>query len=213
MRILGIDPGSAAMGFGVVDWNAGEHTHVVHGTLRPPRSLNMAGRLSFLYEGIRAVIHDHEPDAAAVEQVFVSVSPRSAMVLGQARGAALAAVGASGILLAEYSASQIKQSTTGNGRAAKAQVQDMIRRLLGLDRVPGSDAADALAAAICHARVARFDQAVSAQARQSGSANSRIAWSRGVSSLKTTALEGSRTASPKGSPQASNQAKGLTRRL
>lgn len=155
MRILGIDPGSAIMGFGVIDSTAGKLTHVAHGTLRPPRSLEVAGRLCFLYDGVAALIRDHQPDVAAVEQVFVSISPRSALVLGQARGVALAAVGSGGIPVSEYSASRIKQSTTGNGRAAKAQVQNMIQRLLVLDRRPCVDAADALAAAICHAHVAR----------------------------------------------------------
>jgi crossover junction endodeoxyribonuclease RuvC len=175
MRILGIDPGSAIMGFGVVDWEAGALTHVVHGTLRPPRNLNVAGRLNFLCEGVKAVISEHQPDAAAVEQVFVSVSPRSALVLGQARGAALAAVGASGIALAEYSASQIKQSTTGNGRAAKAQVQSMIRRLLALDKVPVADAADALAAACCHAYVSRLGCVLAEPVRRNRTAGSRTA--------------------------------------
>lgn len=170
MRILGIDPGSAIMGFGVIDSTAGQLTHVAHGTLRPPRSLQVAERLSFLHEGVRAVIHEHQPDAAAVEQVFVSVSPRSALVLGQARGVALAAVGSGGIALSEYSASQIKQSTTGNGRAAKAQVQNMIRRLLALDKMPVVDAADALAAAVCHAHVARVLPPV---ARHTGVVNFR----------------------------------------
>ncbi len=186
MRILGIDPGSAVMGFGVVDWKAGQLTHVVHGTLRPPRSLNVAGRLSFVYEGVRNVIRDHRPDAAAVERVFVSVSPRSALVLGQARGAALAAVGASGIALAEYSASQIKLSTTGNGRAAKAQVQNMIRRLLALDKVPVADAADALAAAFCHAHVARLGRSLAPPAHHAGSVDSRSITSLSTTSATTT---------------------------
>ena len=156
MRILGIDPGSAIMGFGVIDWRAGTLAHVVHGTLRPPRSLGVAERLSFLYDGVRSVIRDHQPDSAAVEQVFVSVSPRSALVLGQARGVALAALGSGGIALAEYSASQIKQSTTGNGRAPKAQVQTMVKRLLGLDVRPPVDASDALAIAISLAHAGKL---------------------------------------------------------
>jgi len=133
----------------------------------------------------------------------------------------LAAVGASGIALTEYSASQIKQSTTGNGRAAKAQVQDMIRRLLALDKVPAADAADALAAAICHARVARFDRVVSGQSRRSGSANSRIAGPRGGRPLQSTSPAASRKASPKPPIKTSTQTasrasikpKGRTRRF
>jgi crossover junction endodeoxyribonuclease RuvC len=156
MRILGIDPGSAVTGFGVVDVQAGELVHVAHGTFRPPRQSSMADRLYYLHEAVAAVVRDHAPDAAVIEQVFVSVSPRSALILGQARGVALAAVGAGGAALVEYSASSIKSAVTGSGRAGKRQVQNMVRRLLKLDRLPPSDAADALAAAICHAHQGRL---------------------------------------------------------
>jgi crossover junction endodeoxyribonuclease RuvC len=156
MRILGIDPGSAATGFGVVDSDSGKLVHVAHGTLRPPRSSPIASRLHYLHDAVAAVVGDYAPDAAAVEQVFVSISPRSALVLGQARGAALAALSAGGAAVIEYSASRIKLAVTGSGRAGKRQVQQMVRRLLELDRLPPSDAADALAAAICHANAGRL---------------------------------------------------------
>ncbi len=156
MRILGIDPGSAVTGFGVVDVQAGELVHVAHGTFRPPRQSSMADRLYYLHDAIASVVRDHAPDAAVIEQVFVSASPRSALILGQARGVALAAVGAGGAALVEYSASSIKSAVTGSGRAGKRQVQNMVRRLLKLDRLPPSDAADALAAAICHAHQGRL---------------------------------------------------------
>jgi crossover junction endodeoxyribonuclease RuvC len=156
MRILGIDPGSVATGFGVVDSKAGKLIHVVHGTFRPTPRSSPAERLHYLHQAISEVVRDHAPDAAVVEQVFVSASARSALVLGQARGVALAAVGAGGRAVAEYSASRIKLAVTGNGRAGKAQVQNMVQRLLELDRVPAQDAADALAAAICHANAGRI---------------------------------------------------------
>jgi crossover junction endodeoxyribonuclease RuvC len=156
MRILGIDPGSTATGFGVVDWEAGRLRHVAHGTLRPRRGDAIAQRLHFLHDGVARVVRDHEPEVAVVEQVFVAVSPRSALVLGQARGAALAAIAAGGTPVVEYTPLRIKQSVTGSGRAAKRQVQTMVRRLLGLERLPASDAADALAAAICHAHAGRL---------------------------------------------------------
>lgn len=159
MRILGIDPGSAVTGFGVVDAEAGELIHVAHGSFRPPRHASMADRLHYLHRAVAEVIRDHVPDTAVVEQVFVSNSPRSALVLGQARGVALAAVGGGGTTVVEYSASRIKSAVTGSGSAGKRQVQTMVRRLLKLDRLPPSDAADALAAAICHAhrgRIAEF---------------------------------------------------------
>jgi crossover junction endodeoxyribonuclease RuvC len=147
MRILGIDPGSNATGFGVVEQQGSQVVHVAHGTLRPPRGTPLAQRLDHLHAGILAV----------VEQVFVAASPRAALVLGQARGAVLSAVGAAGIAVNEYSAAQVKQAVTGNGRAAKRQVQSMVRRLLELDRTPASDAADALALAIRHAHGGRLE--------------------------------------------------------
>jgi len=156
MRILGIDPGSVATGFGVVDSHAGQLTHVAHGTLRPAPHASPAQRLHALHRAISEVVSKHAPDTAVVEQVFVSASARSALTLGQARGVALAAVSEGGRPVLEYSATRIKLAVTGNGRAGKAQVQNMVQRLLGLDRAPARDAADALAAAICHANMGRL---------------------------------------------------------
>ena len=156
MRILGIDPGSAVTGYGVIDAEAGKLTHIVHGTLRPPIHMPMASRLHFLHDAIEAIVREHEPDTAVIEQVFVSASARSALVLGQARGVALAAVGAGALTVVEYSATRIKQSLTGSGHAGKQQVKNMVRRLLALDRAPASDAADALAGAICHGKAGRL---------------------------------------------------------
>jgi crossover junction endodeoxyribonuclease RuvC len=156
MRILGIDPGSAVTGFGVLDSDDGKLVHIAHGTLRSPRNSSVATRLGYIHDAVAAVVGDYAPDAAVIEQVFVSINPRSALVLGQARGAALAAVSAGGAAVIEYSATRIKQAVTGNGRAGKRQVQNMVRRLLELDRLPPRDAADALAAAICHANAGRL---------------------------------------------------------
>jgi len=171
MRILGIDPGSAATGFGVVDAEAGRLIHVAHGTLRPAPRSSMAERLHYLHQAISEAILAHAPDIAVIEQVFVSASARSALVLGQARGVALAAVGSSGRAVVEYSASRIKLAVTGSGRAGKAQVQEMVRRLLNLDRQPARDAADALAAAICHAnagRIGALTQGIRSPAKRAG---------------------------------------------
>lgn len=148
MKIVGIDPGSIATGFGVVAWVRGEVAHVAHGVLRPPRSGDPADRLAFLYRAIREVVEEYQPDRCAIERVFVSVSPRSALVLGQARGVALAALATGRSPIAELAAREVKQAVTGSGRASKAQVQSMVARLLQLDREPPSDAADALAVAI-----------------------------------------------------------------
>jgi crossover junction endodeoxyribonuclease RuvC len=152
MRILGIDPGSQATGYGVIERDGNRLLHVAHGTVRP-RGGSAELRLHQLYAAILEVARHHEPDAAVVERVFVAYSPRSALVLGQARGVALAALGSLGLGVTEYSASEIKLAVTGSGRADKRQVSLMVRRLLALDRVPETDhAADALAAAIGHAQ-------------------------------------------------------------
>ena len=156
MRIIGIDPGSAVTGYGVIDSDAGNLVHVAHGTLRPPIRSPMSDRLCFLHDAIEEIVRDFAPDTAVVEQVFVSASARSALVLGQARGVALAALGAGSLTIVEFSATRIKKTVTGSGRAGKRQVQNMVRRLLALDRAPASDAADALAAAICHGQAGRL---------------------------------------------------------
>jgi crossover junction endodeoxyribonuclease RuvC len=163
MRVLGIDPGSNVTGYGVVECSSaggrrGDLTHVAHGNIRLARGTSLAVRLYLLQKVVLEVIDTHRPDIASVEQVFVAASPRSALVLGQARGAALAALGARGVATTEYAATQIKQAVTGLGRASKQQVQTMVRHLLDLDALPQADAADALAAAICHARAGRLKQ-------------------------------------------------------
>jgi crossover junction endodeoxyribonuclease RuvC len=156
MRILGIDPGSNATGYGVVERADGRVVHVAHGTLRPLRGAPLAERLASLHADVAEVVANHRPDAAAVEQVFVSASPRAALVLGQARGAVLAALGDAGLPVSEYSTRTVKQSVTGSGSADKRQVQRMVRRTLGLEALHSADAADALAVAICHAEAGRL---------------------------------------------------------
>ena len=163
MRILGIDPGSVTTGFGLVErvgrggsGASDEILHRAHGTLRSPAGFGAAERLAALYAALAEVITCHEPDVAVVERVFVAASPRSALVLGQARGVALAAVAARGIPVWEYSPSEIKRAVVGTGSASKAQVQAMAKQLLSLEQLPPRDAADALAAAICHAHAGRL---------------------------------------------------------
>ena len=143
-------------GFGVVERVDGRVVHVAHGTLRHAADASLARRLDRLYRALCDVIEAHGPDVASVEQVFVARSARSALVLGQARGVAWAALGAAGLVVHEYAPARIKQSVSGNGRAAKAQIQRVVRRQLGLGTTPGADAADALAAAICHAQAGRL---------------------------------------------------------
>jgi crossover junction endodeoxyribonuclease RuvC len=149
MRILGIDPGSRLTGYGVVEVCRGRSVYVASGCIRTTQK-DIPARLGEIYEGVAALIRDHAPDAAAVEQVFMARNASSALKLGQARGAALAAVVMFGLPVAEYAARRVKQAVTGTGAATKNQVQHMVCRLLQLTRAPSADAADALAIAICH---------------------------------------------------------------
>ena len=156
MRILGIDPGSVATGFGVVDRRGAHTAHVAHGTLRPPRDAALATRLAFLHREVERLLATHRPDAVAIERVFAGRSAHSALVLGQARGAVLAALAATGLPIRELTPQHVKLAVTGHGAAEKAQVQSMVRRLLALDATPPRDAADALAAALCCAQEGRL---------------------------------------------------------
>ena len=151
MRVLGIDPGSSVTGFGVVERIGTRVVHVAHGTLRPPRAATLAQRLAVLHAGLVRTIETHRPDVAVVESVFAGRSARAALVLGHARGVALAATAAAGLPVSEYSPPEIKQAVGGSGAADKSEVRAMVRRLLGLAQAPGLDASDALAAALCHA--------------------------------------------------------------
>lgn len=150
VRILGIDPGSRVTGFGCIDVQHGKPTLVDAGVIRcqgkplPPRLLT-------IHAGISELIRSLAPDEVAVEEVFVAHSARSALVLGQARGAAIAAAAAMGDAIHEYAARRIKQAIVGTGAADKAQIQHMVTRILGIRQKLPADAADALAVAICHA--------------------------------------------------------------
>jgi crossover junction endodeoxyribonuclease RuvC len=156
MRVLGIDPGSNVTGFGVVERRGASVVHVAHGTLRTPCGAPLASRLAALHAGLAQAIAAHRPDVAAVERIFAGRSARSALVLGHARGVALATAAAEGLPVHEYGASEIKQAVAGSGAAEKRQVQAMVTRLLGLAVAPALDAADALAAALCHAHRGRL---------------------------------------------------------
>ena len=152
MRILGVDPGPGATGFGSIERLAGRLVHRRHGVLRPPATADLSVRLDFLHRGLAEVVRAEAPDAVVVERVFLAANPRSALVLGQARGAVLACLGAAGVRVCELSARQVKKSVTGSGAAGKADVQRMVARLLGLADEPASDAADALALALTYAQ-------------------------------------------------------------
>jgi crossover junction endodeoxyribonuclease RuvC len=152
MRILGVDPGSNATGFGVIEREGGVIRHLFHGVLRPPGGVELAERLRFLHHGLLEIARESAPDVAVVERVFLASNPRSALVLGQARGAILASLGEAQVRVRELAAREVKKAVTGTGGADKKQIQSMVSRLLGLESVPPSDAADALALALTHAQ-------------------------------------------------------------
>jgi crossover junction endodeoxyribonuclease RuvC len=150
-RILGIDPGLQSTGFGLIDQAGSRLAYVASGCIRSDARQSLPERLATLFAGIDEVLGRYTPQAVAIEKVFVNVNPQSTLLLGQARGAVLAALTRDGLPVAEYTALQIKQAVVGHGKAAKEQVQHMVVRLLQLEGVPAADAADALACAICHA--------------------------------------------------------------
>jgi len=151
MKILGVDPGSRAAGWAVVDF-APSPTLVAAGVLRPPRTGTFAERLSFLHAALAKVIAADRPDAAAVERVFSGVNPQSLITLGEARGVLLLALAQAGIPTAEVTPAEIKRAVTGSGGAEKEQVRRMVGALLG--RRLALDAADAAAAALTHGFIA-----------------------------------------------------------
>ena len=153
VRILGIDPGLRTTGFGVIECEGAQLRYVASGTIKTEsvESKSLPLRLKVIFDGVREVAARYQPDCASVEIVFVNVNPQSTLLLGQARGAAIAALVAAGLPVAEYTALQVKQAVVGKGKAAKEQVQHMVVRLLQLPGTPSPDAADALACAICHA--------------------------------------------------------------
>ena len=157
MRILGIDPGLRTTGFGVLDVEGAALRYVASGVIQTSSEAqgDLPARLKVLFDGIGELIARYQPDAAAVEIVFVNVNPQATLLLGQARGACVTALVATNLPVAEYTALQMKQAVAGHGKAAKAQVQAMVQRLLQLPGAPRPDAADALGLAITHAHAGR----------------------------------------------------------
>jgi crossover junction endodeoxyribonuclease RuvC len=153
MKILGIDPGLQRTGFGVIEAQGARLAYVASGTistLEAPRG-DLPLRLKIIFQGVQEVVQRYQPDCSAVEIVFVNVNPQSTLLLGQARGAALAAMVSTDLAVTEYTALQMKKAIVGHGHASKTQVQEMVKRLLKLNALPGKDAADALGLAITHA--------------------------------------------------------------
>ena len=151
IRIPGIDPGSRITGFGVIDWHGRGPVYVASGCIKTLPNDELAGRIGMIVRGIGDLVAEYRPNQAAVEQVFVNVNPAATLMLGQARGAAVAALVLRDLPVYEYTALQVKQSVVGQGKAAKEQVQHMVVQMLGLSGTPQADAADGLAVAITHA--------------------------------------------------------------
>ena len=151
IRILGIDPGLRHTGWGVIEQVGARLVHVAHGVIEAPTDISMAERLGHIFEAVGELARHHAPDAAGVEETLVNANPRSALKLGQARGAAMAALSMAGVHVAEFAPRQIKLTVVGTGTADKDQVKFMVQRLLPRAGEMKLDAADALACAICAA--------------------------------------------------------------
>ncbi|HTP76424.1 MAG TPA: crossover junction endodeoxyribonuclease RuvC [Rhizomicrobium sp.] len=154
IRILGLDPGLARMGWGVIAASGSRLTHVAHGVITTRTADGLGLRLLALHRALAAIIAEQKPAAIAVEQAFVAKDPSAALKIGHARAIALLAGAQAGLEIAEYAPNHIKKSVVGVGHAQKEQVQAMVRRLIPTSRVEQADAADALACAIAHAHLA-----------------------------------------------------------
>jgi crossover junction endodeoxyribonuclease RuvC len=152
VKVLGIDPGTAACGYGLVHEKGGRLREVTHGWWKTPAGRRQELRLRTLFDGVSDLIEEYGPDAVVLEESFVGVDARTALSVGQARGAVLVAAALAGVECTEYAPARVKQAVCGYGRAEKAQVQRMVKAILALPTLPRPNhAADALAVAICHA--------------------------------------------------------------
>ena len=157
MLVLGLDPGLAVMGYGLVEGDGDRLEAITYGVVRTEAKTPLVQRLVRLHDALTELIAKHRPDVAAVEELFFSANARTAMGVGQARGVAILTVAQAGLSVVEYTPMQVKQAVTGYGGADKAQVQEMVRLLLQLAETPRpDDAADALAICICHQHSARL---------------------------------------------------------
>jgi crossover junction endodeoxyribonuclease RuvC len=163
VRILGLDPGTATVGYGLIEIEDGQPSLVTYGVLSTsPEDGSTARRLQLVYQGLNELLEQYQPDAAAVEELFFGRNITTAIRVGQARGVLLLALANAGIPVAEYSPPKIKEAVSGYGKASKQQVQFMVQNLLDLDEIPRpDDAADGLAVALTHYQYYRFESMVS----------------------------------------------------
>ena len=163
MKILGIDPGSRITGYGLISKEGNRLVHLDNGAIFTDATRDFPLRLEKIFRGLSEIIQHYQPDAVSVENIFFSNNAQSALKLGQARGAAIVAAVNAGLPVFEYTALQVKQSVVGNGKAAKEQVQKMVKMLLNLPEIAQEDASDALAVAICHAHSAGMNALIKAK--------------------------------------------------
>ena len=165
MLVLGIDPGTATTGYGLVKmFPDGHYQAVAYGVLTTPAKTPLAERLLMLHDSLRALLHQYSPDGVAVEKLFFQRNVTTAMSVGQARGVILLTLAQHGLTVAEYTPNEIKEAVTGYGSADKIQMQRMVQMLLLLETVPKpDDAADALAVALCHAQHMRWTSRLNAE--------------------------------------------------
>lgn len=172
MKLLGLDPGLQKTGWGVIEVEANRLRHLGNGSVATRRGNSLAERLREIYEALLSVIDEYGPDAAAVEETFVSRNAGSALRLGQARGVVLLAPAGRGLPVSEYAANLVKKSVVGAGHAGKGQIRMMVGRLLPGCSIEGEDAADALAVAICHAHHLQTNRIWSAALDRAGAKES-----------------------------------------
>jgi crossover junction endodeoxyribonuclease RuvC len=167
-RVLGIDCGSIATGYGIIDCEGRSARMVASGVILTGTRLSFPQRLKQISDALRKLIKSHSPEVAAVEEIFYSVNVKSLVKLGQVKGVVLLAAADAGLLIHEYSPLEIKSAVVGYGRAEKSQVQQMVKLFFGLKRLPPEDAADALAVALCHAHRAQTLRKISQSAAGRG---------------------------------------------
>lgn len=155
MRILGIDPGIATVGYGVIDSDGYNHKLISTGVIETPAGLFVDERLKMIYDDLCELIQEYKPEEVAIEELFFNTNSKTAIGVAEARGVILLCCKQKALTIAEYTPIQVKNSVTGNGRAEKSQIQEMVKTILKLKSIPKpDDAADALALAICHAHCA-----------------------------------------------------------
>ncbi|HOH89675.1 MAG TPA: crossover junction endodeoxyribonuclease RuvC [Bacillota bacterium] len=159
MLILGVDPGIAILGYGLVKYEANRFTVIDYGAITTDAGINMSARLTIIYDRLIDIIERYNPDAFAIEELFFNKNIKTALTVGHARGVAVLAGSKSGVQVYEYTPLQVKQAVVGYGRADKNQMQQMVKVILNLGEIPKpDDVADALAVAICHGNSSKFSE-------------------------------------------------------